>query len=75
MLIKSNQFSINFKSVIKWNRMVDSQGPANGKRATWTDVHKLAEKYDCFILDQDGVVWQGSNQIGEAFKVVEWLES
>ena len=57
--------------------MVEAEGPKDKSvqcTATWTDVHQMAEKYDVFILDQDGVIWQGNNQIGEAFKVIEWLE-
>ena len=54
--------------------MVDFSYPVDEDIPTWTDVYALASMYDCFILDQDGVVWQGSKEIGEAFKVVEWLE-
>ena len=40
-----------------------------------TSIEELAQKYDCFILDCDGVIWQGPNQIDESFKVIEHLES
>lgn len=38
-------------------------------------IRELASKYDYFIFDQDGVVWHGSEPIGEAFRNIEWLES
>jgi len=41
----------------------------------WTDIIQLASKFDYFLLDCDGVVWQANNQIGTAFKTVEWLQA
>ena len=38
-----------------------------------TSVKALAEKYDCFCLDCDGVLWSGSQPIDQAFEVINWL--
>ena len=38
-----------------------------------TTVTELAELYDIFLLDCDGVLWQGSNVIDRSFEVVNWL--
>jgi len=35
---------------------------------------ELAEKYDNFFFDCDGVVWRGNEQIGDAFAKIEELE-
>ena len=40
-----------------------------------TNIEELAEQYDNFVFDCDGVVWSGTSQIGDAFKVIEWLET
>ena len=40
-----------------------------------TNIEELADIYDNFVFDCDGVVWSGNSQIGEAFKVIEWLET
>jgi len=45
------------------------------KSPQWTDVKQLADKYDYFLLDCDGVVWSGSDQVDSAFEVVNSLES
>jgi ribonucleotide monophosphatase NagD (HAD superfamily) len=45
------------------------------EKPSWTTIKELAEKYASFVLDCDGVVWQGENQIHDSFKVVEWLEN
>ena len=34
---------------------------------------ELAEKYQYFIFDCDGVLWHGNNHIGKSFRNVEWL--
>ena len=41
----------------------------------WTSISQLAELYDCFILDCDGVIWSGPTKIDESFEVIEHLES
>ncbi len=38
-----------------------------------TDITQLAELYDVFLLDCDGVLWRGSSIIDRAFEVVSWL--
>ena len=38
-----------------------------------TDITRLAELYDVFLLDCDGVLWRGSSIIDRAFDVVNWL--
>jgi len=38
-----------------------------------TNVTQLAELYDVFLLDCDGVLWQGSSTIGRSFDVINWL--
>ena len=39
-------------------------------------VKELAEKYDIFLFDCDGVIWQGEEiQEGEAFLNIKWLEA
>ena len=38
-------------------------------------IRMLAERYDTFIFDCDGVVWQANEEIGHAFRAIEWLES
>jgi ribonucleotide monophosphatase NagD (HAD superfamily) len=40
-----------------------------------TSIKQLAEKYDHFLLDCDGVIWSGSNPIPGAFEVIEWLSA
>ena len=39
-----------------------------------TTITELASIYDNFIFDCDGVLWQADEQIGDAFKTIEWLE-
>ena len=39
-----------------------------------TTITELAERYDNFIFDCDGVVWQAGVQIGTAFETIEELE-
>lgn len=42
----------------------------------YSSVRKLAEQYDIFLFDLDGVCWHGDNgHIGESFRNIEWLES
>jgi ribonucleotide monophosphatase NagD (HAD superfamily) len=42
----------------------------------YSSVRKLAELYDIFLFDLDGVCWHGDNgHIGESFRNIEWLES
>lgn len=42
----------------------------------WTSVRAMAEKYDYFLFDCDGVLWHGDAiHIGQAFRNIEWLES
>ena len=42
----------------------------------WTSVRSLAEKYDYFLFDCDGVLWNGDTMhIGQSFRNIEWLES
>ena len=42
----------------------------------WTTVRQLADKYDYFMFDCDGVLWHGDAvHIGQAFRNIEWLES
>jgi 4-nitrophenyl phosphatase len=36
-------------------------------------ITELAELYDIFLLDCDGVLWQGSNVIDRSFEVISWL--
>jgi len=39
-------------------------------------IHQLAEKYQYFLFDMDGVLWWcKERKIGQAFKNLEWLES
>ena len=40
---------------------------------TLTTINELAEKYDTFLLDCDGVIWSGSRPIDQAFEVMTWL--
>ena len=41
-----------------------------------TSVKQLAELYDIFLFDCDGVLWHGADRHeGEAFRNIEWLES
>ena len=35
----------------------------------------LVSRYDNFIFDCDGVLWQADDQIGTAFETIEELES
>lgn len=45
-------------------------------KINWTNLRDLAEKYDIFLFDCDGVVWHGDKEhIGQAFRNIEWLES
>ena len=39
-----------------------------------TVIGELAKKYKYFLIACDGVLWQGQNQIGEAFRNIEKLE-
>ena len=40
-----------------------------------TNVQQLAEEFDYFIFDCDGVLWHGDDQhIGYSFRNIEWLE-
>lgn len=42
----------------------------------YTSIRSLAQTYDYFLFDCDGVVWHGEKKhIGEAFRNIEWLES
>ena len=42
----------------------------------YSSIKQLADKYDYFLFDCDGVVWHGElNHIGNAFRNIEWLES
>ena len=36
-------------------------------------VRTLADNYDTFLLDCDGVLWSGSKPIDQAFEVITWL--
>lgn len=38
-----------------------------------TNVVELAENYDVFLLDCDGVLWRGTEIVDRAFEVVNWL--
>ena len=49
--------------------MVESTEPA------MITVRMLAERYDTFIFDCDGVIWNSNGEIGHAFRAIEWLES
>jgi len=40
-----------------------------------TTVVDLAENYDVFLLDCDGVLWRGTDIVDRAFEVVNWLAS
>ena len=40
-----------------------------------TTIRELGSRYDTFIFDCDGVLWQAENQIGQAFEAIKWLES
>ncbi len=41
-----------------------------------SNLRQLSEMFDYFILDCDGVVWQGDEvHIGRAFRNIEWLEN
>ena len=63
--------------------MVDSLGPQEQTQKhglsrqvpQWTTVLGLADKYDYFLLDCDGVIWSGEEEINQAFKSIEKLES
>ena len=39
-----------------------------------TTITERASINDNFIFDCDGVLWQADEQIGDAFKAIEWLE-
>jgi len=36
-------------------------------------ITQLAEQYDVFLLDCDGVLWSGSKIIDRSFEVINWL--
>ena len=38
------------------------------------NIMELASRYDNFIFDCDGVLWQAEEQIGTAFETIEELE-
>ena len=39
-------------------------------------LKEIAEKYEYFIFDCDGVLWHGEEiHVGQAFRNIEWLES
>ena len=40
---------------------------------THTSIAALAEIYDIFLLDCDGVIWSGSQTIDRSFDVINWL--
>ena len=40
-----------------------------------TSIKHLAEKYDYFIFDCDGVMWHANTMVGRAFRNIEYLES
>jgi ribonucleotide monophosphatase NagD (HAD superfamily) len=40
-----------------------------------TTVMSLADRYDYFCLDCDGVLWSGSKIIDQAFEVVTWMHN
>lgn len=45
-------------------------------RSSFQSIKSLAERYDYFIFDCDGVLWHGEEiHIGNAFRNIEWLES
>ena len=45
-------------------------------KINWTNLRELADKYEIFLFDCDGVLWHGDKlMIGEAFRNIEWLES
>lgn len=47
-----------------------------GFNANFASIRQLADKFDYFLFDCDGVVWHGEEtHIGEAFRNIEWLES
>jgi 4-nitrophenyl phosphatase len=41
----------------------------------WATVRSLADKYDYFLFDCDGVLWNPDGMIGQCFRNIEWLES
>lgn len=40
-----------------------------------TVFRDLAAKFDAFLFDCDGVVWQADHQIEGAFDMINWLEA
>lgn len=48
---------------------------SSSKSPQWTYLSELKEKYDSFILDCDGVIWQANKEIDESIKVIEHLEA
>lgn len=40
-----------------------------------TTVKALAEKYEYFCLDCDGVIWSGNKPIDQSIEVINWLHS
>jgi 4-nitrophenyl phosphatase len=45
-------------------------------RAQFTSIKEMAEAFDYFLFDCDGVLWHGEEQhIGNAFRNIEYLES
>lgn len=45
-------------------------------KLNWTSVRMMADHFDYFLFDCDGVLWHGDQlQVGNAFRNIEWLES
>ena len=40
-----------------------------------TTIRQLAESYDTFLFDCDGVIWLANEEIGHAFRAIEFLEA
>lgn len=38
-------------------------------------MKELASRYEYFLFDCDGVLWNDKHHIGQSFRNIEWLES
>ena len=55
--------------------MVEIQNDQDAGTCQITSMRQLAEKYDTFLFDCDGVLWAAEDEIGSAFRTITWLES
>jgi len=52
---------------------VDDNSRTTSKSLVYSDFTKLADKYEYFLFDCDGVLWLGAESIAGSFETLSYL--